>query len=108
MMGAALSPRFGPRNAGALALAGSVLLGAHRAAHMLYRFAALEIGGVACMGAVFAAARDHAPCVVLLDQIDTLGRPRGDDTTTEGSMDRVVAMLLLDNSSQKNMNRCDM
>ena len=56
MMGAALSPRFGPRNAGALALAGSVLLGAHRAAHMLYRFAALEIGGVACMGEVFAAA----------------------------------------------------
>ena len=56
MMGAALSPRFGPRNAAALALAGSVLLGAHRAAHMLYRFAALEIGGVACMGEVFAAA----------------------------------------------------
>ena len=56
MMGAALSPRFGPRNAGALALAGSMLLGAHRAAHMLYRFAALEIGGVACMGEVFAAA----------------------------------------------------
>ena len=61
MMGAALSPRFGPRNAGALALAGSVLLGAHRAAHMLYRFAALEIGGVACMGEVFAAATLGGP-----------------------------------------------
>uniref|UniRef100_A0A6S8T4Z2 Uncharacterized protein n=1 Tax=Pelagomonas calceolata TaxID=35677 RepID=A0A6S8T4Z2_9STRA len=56
MLGAALSSNFGPRNAGMLAIAGSVLLGAHRAAHMLYRFAALEIGGVACMGEVFAAA----------------------------------------------------
>jgi len=56
LMAAALSPGFGPRNAAALALAGSCLLGAHRAAHMLYRFAALEIGGVACMGEVFAAA----------------------------------------------------
>jgi len=45
---------------------------------------------------VFQAARDQAPCVMLLDQIDTLGGPRGNDTTTEGSMDRVVSMLLLE------------
>ena len=56
LMATALSPGFGSRNAAALALAGSCLLGAHRAAHMLHRFAALEIGGVACMGEVFATA----------------------------------------------------
>ena len=45
-----------PRSAAApLAVGGSMLLGAHRAAHMLYRFCALELGGVACMGEMFAA-----------------------------------------------------
>ncbi|EGB03635.1 hypothetical protein AURANDRAFT_72685 [Aureococcus anophagefferens] len=45
---------------------------------------------------IFAHARDHAPCVVLLDQVDMLGVPRGNDTTTEGSLDRILGMLLME------------
>lgn len=45
---------------------------------------------------IFAHARDHAPCVLLLDQVDMLGVPRGNDTTTEGSLDRILGMLLME------------
>ena len=48
------------------------------------------------VSALFAHARDHAPCVILLDQLDTLGVPRGNDTTTEGSLDRILGMLLME------------
>ena len=45
---------------------------------------------------IFAHAREHAPCVLLLDQVDMLGVPRGNDTTTEGSLDRILGMLLME------------
>ncbi|KAJ1452960.1 P-loop containing nucleoside triphosphate hydrolase protein [Pelagophyceae sp. CCMP2097] len=46
--------------------------------------------------AVMALAREQAPCVVLLDQLDSLGAPRGRDTTSEGSLDRVLGTLLIE------------
>mmetsp|Transcript_8468 Transcript_8468/g.25468 ORF Transcript_8468/g.25468 Transcript_8468/m.25468 type:complete len:499 (-) Transcript_8468:71-1567(-) len=53
---AALCAALPLKTKAACALGGSMLLGIHRAAYMLYRFCALELGGVHVMGELFAAA----------------------------------------------------
>ncbi|KAL1527942.1 hypothetical protein AB1Y20_009313 [Prymnesium parvum] len=48
------------------------------------------------LAALFTAARNAAPCVLFIDQIDTLAPPRGNDLTSEGTMDRLLSLLLVE------------
>ncbi|KAL3822947.1 hypothetical protein ACHAXA_011662 [Cyclostephanos tholiformis] len=43
---------------------------------------------------LFAAVRAAAPCVLLIDGIESVASIRGNDTTTEGTMDRVLSTFL--------------
>lgn len=45
---------------------------------------------------LFASARQAAPCILLLDGIENIAATRGNDTTTEGSLDRVLSSLLVE------------
>lgn len=47
------------------------------------------------IAAVFDDAKRRSPCLLVFDNIDLIGAPRGHDTTTEGSMDRAVGTLLM-------------
>ena len=54
-----------------------------------------EMGGSErAVRALFAAARRAAPCIVLLDGIENVAPRRGKDTTTGGTMDRVLSTFL--------------
>ena len=48
------------------------------------------------LAALFAAARAAAPSVLFVDDVESIGGPRGHDTTTEGTMDRLLTCLLLE------------
>ncbi|GBG27711.1 26S proteasome regulatory subunit 8-like [Hondaea fermentalgiana] len=48
----------------------------------------------AAIGALFRRAAAAAPCIVFMDQIDALAPARGNDSTSEQSMDRMLSMLL--------------
>lgn len=48
----------------------------------------------AALARLFAAARAAAPCVLFLDGLEALAPPRGADTSTEGTMDRLLSLLL--------------
>lgn len=50
----------------------------------------------AAMARLFAAARAAAPCVLFLDGIDALAPVRGADMSTEGTMDRLLSLLLME------------
>lgn len=43
---------------------------------------------------LFVAARAARPCILLLDGIENIAAVRGNDNTTEGTMDRVLSTLL--------------
>lgn len=43
----------------------------------------------------FRSARLASPCLLIFDNIDIIASPRGNDTTTEGTMDRAVGTLLI-------------
>jgi len=45
---------------------------------------------------LFATARAASPCILLLDGIENIGQVRGHDTTTEGTMDRLLSTLLIE------------
>jgi SpoVK/Ycf46/Vps4 family AAA+-type ATPase len=54
-----------------------------------------EIGGSErAVQSLFAAVRAAAPCVLLIDGIESVAPVRGNDTTTEGTMDRVLSTFL--------------
>ncbi|KAL9181764.1 hypothetical protein ACHAXT_012107 [Thalassiosira profunda] len=54
-----------------------------------------EIGGSErAVQRLFAAVRAAAPCVLLLDGIECVAPKRGNDTTSEGTMDRVLSTFL--------------
>ena len=54
-----------------------------------------EIGGSErAVQRLFAAVRAASPCLVLLDGIENVAPKRGNDTTTEGTMDRVLSTFL--------------
>ena len=48
----------------------------------------------AALARLFAAARQAAPCVLFIDGLEALAPHRGADTTTEGTMDRLLSLLL--------------
>jgi transitional endoplasmic reticulum ATPase len=43
---------------------------------------------------LFVAVRSAAPCILLIDGIDSVALRRGNDNTTEGTMDRVLSTFL--------------
>mmetsp|Transcript_3959 Transcript_3959/g.10782 ORF Transcript_3959/g.10782 Transcript_3959/m.10782 type:complete len:150 (-) Transcript_3959:1202-1651(-) len=45
---------------------------------------------------LFKSVREAAPCILLLDGIENIGAVRGNDSTTEGSLDRVLSTLLVE------------
>ena len=54
-----------------------------------------EIGGSErAVQRLFTAVRAAAPCIVLLDGIESVALKRGNDNTTEGTMDRVLSTFL--------------
>jgi len=54
-----------------------------------------EIGGSErAVQQLFTAVRAAAPCIVLLDGIESVALKRGNDNTTEGTMDRVLSTFL--------------
>jgi SpoVK/Ycf46/Vps4 family AAA+-type ATPase len=56
-----------------------------------------EVGGSErAIHQLFVAARKATPCILLLDGIDNIAAVRGNDATTEGTMDRVLSTLLVE------------
>ena len=45
---------------------------------------------------MFARARGASPCILLLDQLETLAPPRGSDSSTELTFDRLLSTLLIE------------
>lgn len=43
---------------------------------------------------LFSAVRAAAPCILLLDGIENVAHRRGNDSTTEGTMDRILSTFL--------------
>jgi len=50
---------------------------------------------------LFAQARACSPCVLLIDQIDSLAPPRGNETGSDRSLDRVLSQLLIEIDGMK-------
>lgn len=56
-----------------------------------------EVGGSEeAIHRLFKAARMATPCILLLDGIENIAAVRGNDATTEGTMDRVLSTLLVE------------
>jgi SpoVK/Ycf46/Vps4 family AAA+-type ATPase len=56
-----------------------------------------EVGGSEqALHSLFDSARRAAPCMLILDGIETIAATRGNDATTEGTMDRVLSTLLVE------------
>jgi len=45
---------------------------------------------------LFNVAKSAAPCILVLDGIENIGRVRGNDSTTQGTMDRILSTLLME------------
>ena len=46
--------------------------------------------------ALFTTARAAAPCILCLEQLDAIARPRGSDGSTENTFDRLLSTLLME------------
>lgn len=56
-----------------------------------------ELGGSErAVQRLFSCARQATPCLLILDGIENIASVRGNDTTTEGTFDRVLSTLLLE------------
>ncbi len=54
-----------------------------------------EVGGSErALHRLFQSARSATPCIVVLDGIENIAAVRGNDNTTEGTMDRLLSTLL--------------
>ncbi|VEU38862.1 unnamed protein product [Pseudo-nitzschia multistriata] len=54
-----------------------------------------EVGGSEkALHRLFRSARSATPCIVVMDGIETIAAVRGNDNTTEGTMDRILSTLL--------------
>jgi SpoVK/Ycf46/Vps4 family AAA+-type ATPase len=64
-----------------------------------------EVGGSErSIHRLFACARAAAPCILLMDGIENIAAVRGNDNTTEGTMDRVLSTLLTELDGVDNEN----
>jgi SpoVK/Ycf46/Vps4 family AAA+-type ATPase len=56
-----------------------------------------EVGGSEkAVHQLFDSARKAAPCLIVLDGIENIAAVRGNDSTTEGTMDRILSTLLVE------------
>jgi hypothetical protein len=55
------------------------------------------------LSSAFERARACAPSVLFIDKLEILGRARGQDSTTEGTYDRLLATLLVEMDGVKQM-----
>jgi len=56
-----------------------------------------EVGGSEkAIRHLFDSARRAAPCILLMDGIENVAAVRGNDTTTEGTLDRILSTLLVE------------
>ena len=56
-----------------------------------------EVGGSErSVHKLFEIARSAAPCIVILDGVENIAPVRGNDNTTEGTMDRLLSTLLIE------------
>jgi SpoVK/Ycf46/Vps4 family AAA+-type ATPase len=56
-----------------------------------------EVGGSErALHHLLVCARKAAPCILLMDSIETIAAVRGNDATTEGTMDRLLSTLLVE------------
>ncbi|MGK3752752.1 MAG: SpoVK/Ycf46/Vps4 family AAA+-type ATPase [Bacillariaceae sp.] len=54
-----------------------------------------EVGGSErALHRLFRSARSATPCIIVMDGIENIAAVRGNDNTTEGTMDRVLSTLL--------------
>jgi SpoVK/Ycf46/Vps4 family AAA+-type ATPase len=54
-----------------------------------------EVGGSEqAIHKLFVAARNAAPCILVLDGLENIARVRGNDSTTYGTLDRILSVLL--------------
>lgn len=64
-----------------------------------------EVGGSErSIHRLFECARAAAPCILLMDGIENVAAVRGNDNTTEGTMDRVLSTLLTELDGVDNEN----
>jgi len=70
-----------------------------------------EVGGTErAIEKLFSAAKAAAPCILLLDGIENIASVRGNDNTSEGTMDRALSTLLIemdgvDDATQNSSNK---
>jgi SpoVK/Ycf46/Vps4 family AAA+-type ATPase len=56
-----------------------------------------EVGGSErAVRRLFDCARKAAPCILIMDAIENVAAVRGHDTTTEGTLDRILSTLLVE------------
>ncbi|GKY95104.1 hypothetical protein MPSEU_000474400 [Mayamaea pseudoterrestris] len=56
-----------------------------------------EVGGSEhAVRKLFDCARKAAPCILIMDAIENIAAVRGHDTTTEGTLDRILSTLLVE------------
>ena len=48
------------------------------------------------LSSLFAAARAAAPCLLFFDQMEALAPPRGQDTSSEKTLDRLLSLMLVE------------
>ena len=48
------------------------------------------------IGHIFETAREAAPCILFFDQLEALAPPRGHDSSTEHTFDRLLSTLLIE------------
>jgi SpoVK/Ycf46/Vps4 family AAA+-type ATPase len=89
---------------------GKSVLALHCARHAATLLPAMKLMEVTCTSLVhkevgaseqaiqrlFAAARRGAPVIIMMDGIETIAATRGNDATTEGTMDRILSTLLIE------------
>jgi hypothetical protein len=59
------------------------------------------------LSSAFERARACAPSVLFIDKLEIIGRARGQDSTTEGTYDRLLATLLVEMDGVKQGSNCN-
>lgn len=90
---------YGPEGCGKTTLARHVVAAA--AANFFEVHAAQLISPVVgaserTLARLFASAQAAAPCILFIDGIESLAPVRGADTSTEGTMDRLLSLMLVE------------
>jgi SpoVK/Ycf46/Vps4 family AAA+-type ATPase len=89
---------------------GKSALALHCAKYAAWLSSSVKLLGVSCTSLIhkelggseravhhlFAAARRASPCVIIMDGLENVAAVRGNDPTTEGTLDRVLSTMLVE------------